>query len=249
MIKVFLLLIKKIAEKQTRNVYWLYKLSTSDLGNGIKIDFPIIREGSGKLKVGTNSYLGKNCNLGIGDNASLIFGDQTYIDGNSVILVNKNCSLLGGHNFKLGEASRMFVQNNWQFGDNVKIETYCSIFAREPEPSGKLIIGNNTNIGDFTIIDLVDDLIIGNDVAVGPNCIIYTHDHIYTDKSMPAWKGGLVSKPITIKDGAWIGSGVTLLPGIVIGERAVIAAGSVVTKDIESNSMYGGVPAKFIKKI
>jgi acetyltransferase-like isoleucine patch superfamily enzyme len=54
---------------------------------------------------------------------------------------------------------------------------------------------------------------------------------------------------IIIDDGSTDGSGVTLLPGVTIGKRAVIAAGSVVTKSVEAESIYGGVPAKFIKRI
>jgi acetyltransferase-like isoleucine patch superfamily enzyme len=249
MIRVFLLFIKNCFGRMFRHLFWLYKLSTSDLGNSLKVEFPVIREGKGSFKIGKNSFLGKNCRLGVGESGKLIFGDNTHIESESTMLVNKNCSLITGNNFKLGDASRLFVQNNWQFGNNVKIETNCSIFAREPKLSGKLFIGNDSNIGDFTLIDLVDDLTIGNDVAIGPNCTIYTHDHIYTDLNKPAWKGGTVSKPIIIKDGAWVGSGVTILPGIVIGERAVVAAGSIVTKDVDSNCIYGGNPAKLIKKI
>jgi acetyltransferase-like isoleucine patch superfamily enzyme len=149
----------------------------------------------------------------------------------------------------LGEASRCFVQNDWLIGNNVKIETHCAVFARESEKSGKLVIGNNSNIGDHTIIDLVDDLTIGNDVAIGPNCTLYTHDHIYDDINLPAWKGGIISKPIIIEDGAWVGSSVTILPGITIGKRAVVAAGSIVTKNVETNCIYGGNPAKLIREI
>ena len=66
---------------------------------------------------------------------------------------------------------------------------------------------------------------------------------------MPAWKGGLVSHPVTVEDGAWVGSGVTILPGVTIGKRAVVAAGSLITKSVESNTIVGGIPAKLIKRI
>ena len=56
-------------------------------------------------------------------------------------------------------------------------------------------------------------------------------------------------KPIIIEDKAWLGSNVTVLPGVRIGEGAVVAAGAVVTKDVASNTVVAGVPAKFIKKI
>ena len=247
--KILPLYIYQILKNLVRHIFWLYKLSSSDLGNGIEINFPVIREGKGKLTFGKDGFIGTHVKLGIGEKAILIFGAKAHLDSKAKILVSKNCNLNVGGNFKLGAASRCYVQNAWQFGDNVKIETNCAIFAREPELFGKLTIGNNSNIGDFTIIDLVDDVTIGNDVALGPNCTVYTHDHIYTDKNLPAWKGGIISKPIIIEDGAWIGSGVTILPGVTIGKRAVIAAGSVVTKNVAAESIYGGIPAKLIKTI
>ena len=246
---VFILYFKNIFKNFIRNIFWLYKLSTSEFGARLKIEFPVIREGKGKFSMGNDSFIGYKAEIGVGENASLNIGNNSLLESESTILINKNCNFLIGDNFKIGKAAKFYVQNNWVFGNNVKIETYCAIFAREPDRAGKLTIGNNSNIGDYTIIDLVDDFHIGNDVAIGPNCTIYTHDHIYTDKNLPAWKGGLISKSIHIEDGAWIGSGVTILPGVSIGERAVVAAGSVVTKNVVANSIYGGIPAKLIKTI
>ena len=58
----------------------------------------------------------------------------------------------------------------------------------------------------------------------------------------------LITKPITIKDNVWVATGAIVLPGVTIGEGAVVAAGSVVTKDVEPWTVVGGNPAKFIKK-
>ncbi|MEE1149502.1 MAG: DapH/DapD/GlmU-related protein, partial [Methanobrevibacter sp.] len=55
--------------------------------------------------------------------------------------------------------------------------------------------------------------------------------------------------PVHIKDKAWIGSNATILPGVTIGEGAIVAAGAVVTKDVMAKTIVGGVPAKLIKKI
>lgn len=62
--------------------------------------------------------------------------------------------------------------------------------------------------------------------------------------------GGVsLSAPITIEDGCWIGASVTILPGVRIGKGCVIAAGAVVTHDVEDNTLVGGVPAKVIKEL
>ncbi|WP_282041196.1 acyltransferase [Winogradskyella flava] len=249
MIRLLFFAVKNIFYNFYKRLYWFFRLTKSDLGSQLKIHFPIKVEGSGKLKIDSYGYLGKNSKFILGDNSEMVVGNKSFFEDSVTFILDKNCKLTVGDGFKIGAESRLFIKNDWKFGNNVKIETYTSIFARESESCGRLHIGDGSNIGDYTIIDTVNDVIIGNDVAIGPNCTLYTHDHKYDDKSLPSWKGGLVSKPIKIADGAWVGANVTLLPGVQIGERAVIASSSVVTKNVEANSIYGGVPAKLIKRI
>ncbi|WP_228850345.1 acyltransferase [Aegicerativicinus sediminis] len=233
----------------TRNLYWLYNCARIKGVSQLKFEFPLIIEGKGRINIGQNSKLSKLVNLGPGEGANISFGKNSKLQPKALIKVMKNCSFTAGIECLIGENSRLYVQSNWRFGDRVEIQTNCSLAAREPNYFGKLLIGDNTHIGDFTIIDLVDDIVIGNDVAIGPNCTLYTHDHDYSNKQLPAWKGGIKSAPIIIENGAWIGSGVTILPGVKIGERCVVAAGSVVTKSLHGESIYGGTPAKIIKGI
>nr|WP_321222064.1 acyltransferase [uncultured Psychroserpens sp.] len=232
-----------------RSIYWFYRLNQVSFGRNNNLSFPIKVEGKGNASFQDNNSIEKNAFLGVGLGGVLEMASNSKIETNAHIAIGNDYSLKIGDNFKIGTHARLFVKKDWVFGTNVSIETYCSIFSREADRNGKLIIGNNCNIGDFTIMDVVDDIIIGNDVAIGPNCTLYTHDHIYTDRDKPAWKGGLVSSPIVIEDGAWVGSNVTILPGVTIGKRTVVAAGSVVTKSLEPESIYGGVPAKLIKTI
>ncbi|RZM23097.1 MAG: sugar O-acetyltransferase, partial [Pedobacter sp.] len=65
----------------------------------------------------------------------------------------------------------------------------------------------------------------------------------------PEDRHSLVPKAIHIKKNAWIGAGTIILPGVTIGENAVVAAGAVVSRDVAPNTIVGGVPAKFIKNI
>ena len=85
----------------------------------------------------------------------------------------------------------------------------------------------------------------GKDVMVGPNCSFITTNHpldIVERKKGLQW-----AKPITIKDNVWICANVTVLSGVTIGENSIIAAGSVVTKNIPPNSLAMGVPCKVVK--
>ncbi|HEX2927925.1 MAG TPA: DapH/DapD/GlmU-related protein [Ruminiclostridium sp.] len=65
----------------------------------------------------------------------------------------------------------------------------------------------------------------------------------------PAERKALIVKPIVIKRNAWIGAGVTILPGVTVGENSVVAAGALVSKDVPANMVVGGIPAKIIKTV
>ena len=86
---------------------------------------------------------------------------------------------------------------------------------------------------------------IGDGTFIGHNVILATLNHDMNPDS----RGDMYPKPIHIGKKVWIGSGAIVLPGISIGDNSVIAAGSVVTKNVPENVVYGGNPAKFIKKI
>ena len=84
---------------------------------------------------------------------------------------------------------------------------------------------------------------IDDGVMIGPNVRIVTDNHDFQNRMV------LRCKPVHIGRNAWISVGATILPGVTIGENAVVAAGAVVTKNVEPNTIVGGNPAKFIKSI
>ncbi|MDR2948768.1 MAG: sugar O-acetyltransferase [Prevotella sp.] len=80
---------------------------------------------------------------------------------------------------------------------------------------------------------------------IGPNVNIITENHA----EEPRLRHSVYTKPILIKRNAWIGAAAIILPGVTIGENAIVAAGAVVTKDVPDNMVVGGNPAKIIRKI
>jgi acetyltransferase-like isoleucine patch superfamily enzyme len=108
-----------------------------------------------------------------------------------------------------------------------------------------IAIGKNVFINfDCTFLAL-GGITIEDEVLIGPKVSLITESH----PLHPEERKGLIGKPIHIKKNAWIGANATILPGVTIGENAVVAAGAVVSKDVPDNSIVGGVPAKFIKNI
>lgn len=86
---------------------------------------------------------------------------------------------------------------------------------------------------------------IGDDTLIGHNVVLATLNH----EEDPENRGNLIAAPIKIGNKVWIGSNATILPGVTVGDGAIIAAGAVVTKDVDSMSIVAGVPAKFVRKI
>ena len=132
--------------------------------------------------------------------------------------------------------------NIWQFcvvfpdckiGSNCNICSHCLI-------ENDVMIGNNVTIKSG--VQIWDGITIEDDVFIGAN-VSFTNDK-YPRSKNPNWK----LLPTLIKKGASIGAGSTILPGLIIGEKAVIGAGSVVTKNIPAGELWMGNPAKYIRK-
>ena len=86
---------------------------------------------------------------------------------------------------------------------------------------------------------------IGDGVFIAPDVKILTEGH----PEEPSRRHTLMTKPIKIGDRVWIGAGATILPGVTIGENAIVAAGAVVSRDVEPDTIVGGVPARVLRKI
>lgn len=106
-------------------------------------------------------------------------------------------------------------------------------------------IGKNVFINHACSFLDMGGITIEDDVLIGPKVNLITENHPLA----PSDRRALMTKPVVIKRNAWIGAGATILPGVTVGENAVVAAGAVVSKDVPANTVVGGIPAKFIKPI
>ncbi len=127
-----------------------------------------------------------------------------------------------------------------------KIDESTTVFPPFYTNFGKFIsIGKNVFINHACSFLDMGGITIEDEVLIGPKVNLITENHPID----PNDRRALITKPILIKRRAWIGAGATILPGVTVGENAVVAAAAVVSKDVPDNVIVGGIPAKIIKNI
>lgn len=137
----------------------------------------------------------------------------------SLLFLGKNSTIISRGSFSIYSGSKIYVNEN------------ATLIL------GSGYINSNFNLSCFEKIE------IGNNVAISENvCIRDSDNHTIINSTKP------MTQPIKIGDDVWVGMNVTILKGVNIGNGVIIAAGSVVNKDIPDNCMVGGVPAMVIKK-
>lgn len=136
-------------------------------------------------------------------------------------------------------------------------EQFGKIIGQDIDPSTSINLplqtdfGRHIRVGKDVFINkevfLVDlgGITIEDKVLIGPRVTLITVNHILD----PAKRRGLEVKPILIKENAWLGANVTVLPGVTIGKNTVVAANSTVTKDVPDNTIVAGTPAREIREI
>lgn len=162
---------------------------------------------------------------------------------------------------KVWEIVSQTIERSTQLNTSTSVERirqYLSEIIGKPiDPSTVVFVPFHTNFGRFisigkrvfinhacSFLDL-GGITIEDDVLIAPRVNITTENHP-TD---PADRKSLILKPVVIKRNAWIGAGATILPGVTVGENAIVAAGAVVSKDVPANTIVGGIPARHLKNI
>ena len=178
-----------------------------------------------------------------------------YISPKAIMIGSKNISIGDGARiFPFAELNtsatpyslpykKKYPVGSIVIGKNVVIKNNVSLLTY----SGKIIIGDNTSINPYTIIYGHGDVKIGKNVMIAAQSIIVSSNHNFDNTSIPMNQQGVSSKGIHISDDVWLGANVKVLDGITIGKGAIIAAGSVVNKNVPDYAIVAGVPAKIIK--
>lgn len=142
-----------------------------------------------------------------------------------------------------------FSKRGIVFGDKVTIGSYAIIRPSTlwgGEPGEGLKVGDNSNIGPYCYVGCSGYIEIGSNVMISPRVSIYSENHNFKSTDMPMKEQGVTRSFVKIEDDCWIASNAVILAGVTVGKGSVVAAGSVVTKDIPPYSVVAGMPAKVI---
>jgi len=141
------------------------------------------------------------------------------------------------------------IPRNWSditLETNVALDHGVVLQCSGPPRRDKLVIGSGTYVNRYTMFDAHHELIIGRNCMIGPHCYFTDADHGAAPglavKFQPMHHAAVV-----VGDEAWIGAAAVVLPGVTVGRGAVVGAGSVVSRDVPSNAIVAGVPARVLR--
>ena len=129
-------------------------------------------------------------------------------------------------------------------GDNVSIRN--NVYLGNVQ---NLEIGSNVSIHQMCYLECSGGIIIGDNVSIAHGSSILSVNHSWADEGVPIKYNPIEKKTVTIESDVWVGCGSRILAGVTIYNRSIIAAGAVVTKDVPTKTIVGGVPARVLKPI
>lgn len=183
---------------------------------------PFLKKASGKL------FLGRK--------VKILFG--------KMVAVGKNVTIEDGCFINALSKDGIVLGDNFKLGRNSIIE--CTGVMNQIGEG--FVVGKNVGISANAYISVRGSVFIGDNTIIGPGISIQAENHNFDGRNVPIRLQGTNRKGITIKDNCWIGANVIILDGVTIGSGSVVAAGAVVTKDVDPDSVVGGCPARLIKK-
>lgn len=213
--------------------------------------------------------------LRIGEGVSL--GDDVTIVGDDVVLgpgtsVGRGTDLRAGtlalgHGCQIGQDVRVLVADRFSTGDAARVEGGVEVVCRDftaghllylgrgatvgyggtTASTARVSLGDRVTIGQHSILNANHPITFGDDVGTGSYLAIWTHGYHFghgpLDGIEPAYA------PVHIGANVWLGFQVTVLPGTTVGENSMVAAGSVITRDVPADVLVGGVPARVKKHL
>jgi acetyltransferase-like isoleucine patch superfamily enzyme len=167
------------------------------------------------------------------------------------LFIKKSFKKLGARSY-IAPPATIRNAHSIEIGDAVFIREHAWLNVTDTRTDGRasLVIGTGAYIGRFSQINAYNDVVIEDNVLISDRVFISDVDHNYRDSNIPIMFQGITkSKSVRLQEGCWIGIGAVILPGVTVGKNSVVAANSVVTKDVPDKTIFAGIPAKLIRRI
>jgi acetyltransferase-like isoleucine patch superfamily enzyme len=133
-------------------------------------------------------------------------------------------------------------------GNHVYLGPGCWLLTHEP--GGHLEIGDGTSIAGYCVLSAATSVRIGRKVLFARNVYIADHRHGFERGDVPVLEQEIADlRPVVVEDGAWLGQNVVILPGVTIGQGAIVGAGSVVRDDVPPRCVAVGAPARIVREL
>jgi acetyltransferase-like isoleucine patch superfamily enzyme len=138
-----------------------------------------------------------------------------------------------------------------EIGENTLVMHHAElhVYNFRDLPHAGIRIGRDSLIGEFCVIRGQGGVTIGDRVYTSPLVQLAAVDHVYSDPTRPFVEQGITAQGIEVEDDVWIGAGALIMDGVHIGRGAVVAAGAVVTQDVDPHTVVAGVPARVVRVI
>jgi len=146
----------------------------------------------------------------------------------------KNCQFL---------AVRIEIKGHVELGDDCVLRNNLVLRTHY---DGRVVIGDRVELADYAMIAANERIEIGDDSYLGPHCVLRDNNHLFQGTDVHWRLTPLIMQPIRVGAGCYIGASTYVMPGVSIGDGAVIAPGSILTKDVGPMEMWAGSPARLV---
>lgn len=151
----------------------------------------------------------------------------------------------GGRGLCVGKNVALVVYGDLEIGENVVLSDGCSLSVSE---GARLVLGDRVFVGRHSVLAAAELIEVGTDTLIAEHCSVRDQNHhLVAEERLHEVRA--LTKPVRIDPRVWIGAGVRVLKGASVGEGAVIAANAVVTGEIPSRMVAGGIPARVFKSV
>lgn len=138
------------------------------------------------------------------------------------------------------------IERPWLLTTGERVQLEHGAHIKIVEDDARVTLGNATFVGFGSELDISSELHVGSHVLIAPGCFITDHSHRHASAGLIDAQG-IASRPVRIGNNVWLGAHVVVLPGVTIGEGAIVGAGAVVTRDVPPRTIVAGVPARAIR--